>query len=166
MSMDQIEIHVAQPAFNYRPLRKLEVRSEAMTVFSRTPTEDDVNAKLRTLAAQVGGNAVVDVVYSRGISLTSWKALKATGVAVLKETAANDGACAACNAPNDAGARFCTNCGAAIGAVSVGQATDIVSDGTLKMPFFADNKARLIWAGVSMVAALIIAVVMATMGNV
>ena len=84
MNLDQIEIHVGIPDFEYEPLRALEARSEARWAFSAPPTEEDVNVQLRRLAASVAGDAVVGVQYKLGAGMFSWKVLKATGLAVRK----------------------------------------------------------------------------------
>jgi hypothetical protein len=45
----------------------------AATLFSKTPTIEDANFKLKEIALSKGANAVINVEYERGISATSWK---------------------------------------------------------------------------------------------
>src|SRR3954468_18966913 len=84
MRVDQIEIHTGAVDFEYEPIRQLEVKCEAMTNFSKAPTIQDANLRLQQLASQVGANAVIRVTYDSGISLTAWRSMKATGLAVRK----------------------------------------------------------------------------------
>lgn len=72
MRVDQIEIHAGPVDFQYEPVRQLEVKCEARTNFSKSPTIADANAKLQELAAGIGANAVIDVRYDSGMSMTSW----------------------------------------------------------------------------------------------
>jgi len=65
---------------------KISAKVEAATLFSKTPTLEDINFKLQEKASQLGANAVINVEYDRGMSLTSYKVLRATGVAVVLES--------------------------------------------------------------------------------
>jgi hypothetical protein len=84
MRVQDIEIHVGEPDFPFTPIRQLEAKCEATTMFSGAPTMDEVNAKLREMAAGLGANAVVRVEYKSGVSMTSWRSMKGTGLAVNK----------------------------------------------------------------------------------
>lgn len=84
MRIDTIELHVGEPDFPYSPVRELEAKSESRTAFSASPTQDAVNSQLRTLAAQVGADAVIRIQYKQGISRSSWNSLKGTGLAVRR----------------------------------------------------------------------------------
>lgn len=84
MRIDTVELHVGEPDFPYQTIRQLEAKSEARTAFSASPTQDAVNAQLRTLAAQVGADAVIRIEYKQGISRSSWNSLKGTGLAVRR----------------------------------------------------------------------------------
>ena len=72
MQIERIEIHTGSVDFDYTPICALEAKCEPTTAFSRAPSMEDVNAKLRPLAASVGANAVINVGYKSGVSMTSW----------------------------------------------------------------------------------------------
>jgi hypothetical protein len=84
MRVQDIEIHVGEPDFPFTPVRLLEAKCEAATALSGAPTIDEVNAKLREMAAGLGANAVVRVEYKSGVSMTSWRSMRGTGLAVMK----------------------------------------------------------------------------------
>lgn len=50
------------------------------------PTESEINGKLRGMAAKVGANAVINVAYKSGASMTSWKSMTGSGLAVVRES--------------------------------------------------------------------------------
>lgn len=112
MKIDEIEIHTGSVAFNYQPIRKLEVRCEAVTHFSKAPTIEDVNHKFRELAAGIGANAVIDVRYKSGISWTSWRSVQGYGLAVHKLP--DDIPCAVCGETIKRLAKKCRFCGSEI----------------------------------------------------
>jgi hypothetical protein len=82
----EIEIHAGDVDRPYRAIEEVSVKVEAATLFSKTPTLEDVNLKLQERAVKLGANAVIKVEYSRGLSLTSYKALRAKGTAVVLES--------------------------------------------------------------------------------
>jgi len=95
MKIEDIEIHTDKPEHSFRTLGPIKAQVGAATVFSRAPTMDEVNQKLRERAVEMGANAIIEVKYDRGVSMTSWKAITATGTAVILEknqppTLAND----------------------------------------------------------------------------
>ena len=57
------------------------------SALNKARTVEDVNSKLREVALELGANAIIKATYVRGPSATSWKALTATGVAVIAATA-------------------------------------------------------------------------------
>lgn len=83
--VDALEIFAGEPEGSYTTLGPVRARVTAATLFSKTPTVEDVNLKLREQAVRIGANAVINVSYSRGVSATSWKALTADGTAVLAD---------------------------------------------------------------------------------
>lgn len=87
MKIEDIEIHAGGITQPHRVLGAIKARVGAATLFSKTPTIEDVNFKLLEEAMKKGANAVINVKYDRGISATSWKALTATGMAIFAESA-------------------------------------------------------------------------------
>jgi len=83
VQVEDIEVWTGEPGREYRVLGPLKARVTAATIFSRTPTVEEVNLKLREQATRLGANAVINVTYSRGPSATSWKALTAEGTGVV-----------------------------------------------------------------------------------
>jgi hypothetical protein len=112
VKIQDIEIHVGSVDFEYTPIRRLEVVCEATTAFQSAPTIDEANAKLRELAISVGANAVLDVTYDTGISFTSWRSMKAKGLAVSRLSV--DVACAVCAETIKRAATKCRFCGAEV----------------------------------------------------
>jgi hypothetical protein len=114
VKVEDIEIHSGDLDRPYTTVGQIQARVTSATAFSQTRTADDVNGKLREEAMRRGANAVINVQYRRGASLTSWKALTATGTAVLatdmyrecphcKEQMRRDAStCPHCRTPSDA----------------------------------------------------------------
>ena len=94
MKIEDIELHVGKVDFPYTAIRELKAKCEASHAFMPAPTETEINAKLRSMAAKVGANAVLNVRYDSGVSLTSWKSMTGTGLAVVRES--DDVACSHC----------------------------------------------------------------------
>jgi phage FluMu protein Com len=86
VKVTELEIHAGDVDQPYRAIEEISVKVEAATLFSKTPTLEDVNLKLQERAVKLGANAVIKVEYSRGLSLTSYKALRAKGIAVVLES--------------------------------------------------------------------------------
>jgi hypothetical protein len=87
VKIDDIEIHTGDIDRPYKVIGQVTARVSAATLFSKTPTIEDVNFKLKEEAIKKGANAVIKVQYDRGISMTSWKALTAKGTAITIESA-------------------------------------------------------------------------------
>ena len=109
MRVDQIEIHAGGTDFDYESVRQLEAKCEAKTAFSKAPTIEDVNLKLQEMAAGIGADAVVNVTYDSGVSMTSWRSMKAKGLAVRKVS--NEIACPVCAEQIKRAATKCRFCG-------------------------------------------------------
>jgi tRNA(Ile2) C34 agmatinyltransferase TiaS len=75
-------------------------------------TIEDVNLKLQEQASRMGANAVIQVQYDRGMSLTSYKVLKAKGLAVVLES--DDVKCPQCAESVKRQALKCKHCGSAL----------------------------------------------------
>jgi hypothetical protein len=116
MRVDQIEIHAGAVDFEFTPVRRLEAKCEAKTAFSKTPTMADVNLKLQEMASQIGANAVVEVHYDSGMSMTSWRSMKATGLAVKR--VADEIPCPVCAEMIKRAAAKCRFCGASLGTAT------------------------------------------------
>jgi hypothetical protein len=110
MRIEDIEIHAGKPPFEYEPIRRLEAKCEASTAFAPAPTVEEMNGRLRTMAAKVGANAIIDVNYDSGVSMTSWKSMKGTGLAVRKIS--DERACPMCAETIKRAAIKCRHCGA------------------------------------------------------
>lgn len=134
MRIEDIEIHVGKPDFEYKPIRRLEAKCEATMAFSPAPTVDEMNGKLRSMAAKVGANAIIDVTYDSGVSMTSWKSMKGTGLAVLKLS--DEVPCSVCAEPIKRAAKKCRFCGA---EVQQGQLLVERGSGTGSPPNIADG---------------------------
>ena len=112
MRISDIEIHAGGVDRPYQRISELSVKVSAASMFSPAPTIEDVNLKLQEEAAAIYANAVIDVEYDRGMSLTSYKVLKARGVAVILES--SDVACPACAELIKRAARKCKHCGSEV----------------------------------------------------
>ena len=112
MNIESIEIHTGKGDFTYRPIRRLQAKVEAVSNFAAAPTINDGNAKLRELASKVGANAVVDVEYKTGASMTSWRSMTITGLAV--ERLSDERPCPVCAEMIKRAAIKCRYCGAEV----------------------------------------------------
>jgi uncharacterized protein YbjQ (UPF0145 family) len=85
MTVTEIAIHAGDVAQHYRTVGEISAMVEAATLFSKPPTLEDINFKLQEKASQLGADAVIRVEYNQGMSRASYKALRASGVAVVLE---------------------------------------------------------------------------------
>jgi hypothetical protein len=109
VNVNDIEIHAGEPGRPYRVIGSVKARSTAATIFSKAPTLEDVNFKLRERALKRGANAVIKVRYTRGISAVSWKAMTAYGTAVFMES--DERTCPHCAETIKLAAKVCRFCG-------------------------------------------------------
>jgi len=86
MKVDEIEIHAGDIDRSKKVIGPITAKVSATTALSKTPTIEDVNFKLQEEALKKGANAIINVKYKRGASLTSWKVLTAKGTAVIVES--------------------------------------------------------------------------------
>ena len=122
MKIEDIELHVGNVDFPYTAVRELKAKCEASHAFMPAPTETEINAKLRGMAAKVGANAVIDVRYNSGVSITSWKSMTGTGLAVIRES--DDVVCPHCAETIKRAAIKCRFCGEAVQAATSAAATE------------------------------------------
>lgn len=104
-----IEIFSGDLDRSYRIVGPIKARVTAGAAWNKARTLEDVNSKLREEALKMGANAVINATYQRGISATSWKALTATGTAVVAESAERK--CPSCAEMVRRDANVCRFCG-------------------------------------------------------
>jgi hypothetical protein len=114
MKITEIAIHADGITQAYKSLGEITAKVSKGSLLSKSPTIEDVNFKLQEQAAGLGANAVISVKYSRGMSLTSYEVLKATGTAVIAE--ADEMPCPFCAETIKRAAKKCKHCGSDIGA--------------------------------------------------
>jgi hypothetical protein len=112
MKIEDIELHVGDVSFPYKPVRELRAKCEASNALMPAPTETEINAKLRGMAAKVGANAVINIRYNSGVSFTSWKSMTGTGLAVVRESDTVE--CPYCAETIKRAATKCRFCGEAV----------------------------------------------------
>lgn len=112
MKIEDIELHVGEVDFPYKPVRELRAKCEASNALMPAPTETEINAKLRGMATKVGANAVINIQYNSGVSFTSWKSMTGTGLAVIRES--ETVTCPHCAETIKRAATKCRFCGEAV----------------------------------------------------
>jgi uncharacterized protein YbjQ (UPF0145 family) len=118
MQVEDIEIFTdSAVGRQYKAIGAIQARVTAGAAWNKARTVEDVNSKLREEALKVGANAIINAQYQRGISMTSWKALTATGTAVVMESSETQ--CPFCAETIKREARVCRFCGRELAAGSV-----------------------------------------------
>jgi hypothetical protein len=106
-----IEISTGTLDRPYKVLGSVKARVTSGSGWNKARTTEDADSKLREVALRTypTANAIINVTYQRGISATSWKALTATGTAVLAES--DEKVCPHCAETIKAAAKVCRFCG-------------------------------------------------------
>ncbi len=83
--LSEVEIlKTSLPKDSYKSLGIVNAVVKKLTIFHEDPTEEQVNIALAEKARKKGANAVINVTYKKGVGLTTWGYIKATGEAVEK----------------------------------------------------------------------------------
>ncbi len=114
MKINDIAIHSNGIAETYSIVGEIAAKVSKASVFSKSPTIEDVNFKLQEEASKRGANAVIHVTYSRGMSLISYEVLKAVGTAVFVEP--DEVQCRFCAETIKRAATKCKHCGSDLAA--------------------------------------------------
>lgn len=116
MKVTDIAIHSGSIDRQFKRCGEISVKVSKASLFSKSPTIEDANFKLQEEASKLGANAVLHVTYSRGMSLTSYEVLKASGEAVIAES--DEVACPFCAELIKRQAKKCKHCGSDIPSAS------------------------------------------------
>lgn len=116
MQSSDVQIHTGGLDSPYQKIATVEAKASASSIFSPSPTMEEVNAELRQKAAEMFANAVIDVEYTKGMSLTSYKVLRARGTAVLIQIDEID--CPYCAEKIKRAARKCKHCQSEVGQLA------------------------------------------------
>jgi hypothetical protein len=114
MGADQVEIFTGDADRQYQQLGRIQAKVGAATMFSKAPTVEDANSKLREEAMKMGANGVIYTEYKRGITATSYKGRTVTGHAV--KLLDDSKVCPYCAEKVKVQAIRCKHCGAELAA--------------------------------------------------
>lgn len=109
MKITEIAIHAGGIDQAYKPLQEITAKVRKGSLISKSPTIEDVNFKLQEEASRLGANAVINVTYTRGMTLISYEVLKAVGLAVVAES--DEILCPVCAETIKRAAKKCKHCG-------------------------------------------------------
>src|SRR3984893_9789208 len=82
MKVTDSPVHSGRIEQSHKQVAKISAKVSKGSLFSNSPTIEDVNFKLQEEAARIGANAVIDVTYSR-CKLLWYEVLEAQGLAVV-----------------------------------------------------------------------------------
>ncbi|MFH1821601.1 MAG: zinc-ribbon domain-containing protein [Methanobacteriota archaeon] len=122
--LSKITIYTEAPAVPYEVIGPVQAKVQASTAFSKAPTLEDVNYRLKEKALKMGANAVINVEYNRQtMGLTGWKPFTAKGQAVVieerdqaREAPLVLAICPKCYERIPLDSKFCPECGAKLKA--------------------------------------------------
>lgn len=109
MKINEIAIHAGAAPQQCRVLGEIKAKVSKGSLLSKSPTIEDANFKLQEQACKMGANAVVNVSYSRGMTLWSYEVLTAVGTAVVIES--DEMKCPFCAETIKTAAKKCKHCG-------------------------------------------------------
>ena len=115
MKVTDIAVHAGGIDQPYKTLGEITAKVSKASLFSSSRTIEEVNFKLQEQASALGANAVINVSYSRGMSLWSYEVLKAVGTAVIVES--DEMQCPFCAETIKRAAKKCKHCGSDLTAV-------------------------------------------------
>lgn len=113
MKISEIAIYADGIDQKYEVMKEISVKVRKASLLSKSPTIEDVNFKLQEEASKIGANAVINVKYSRGMTLVSYEVLTARGIAVKVES--DEIPCPFCAETIKRAAKKCKHCGSSIG---------------------------------------------------
>jgi hypothetical protein len=116
VKFNEIAIHNGAAPVPFRVLGEITAKVRKGSLLSSSPTIEDVNCKLQEQASKMGANAVVNVWYSRGMTLWSHEVLTAVGKAVVMES--EEMKCPFCTEIITRAAKKCKHCGSELPAAA------------------------------------------------
>jgi hypothetical protein len=100
----------------FRVLGEITAKVRKGSLLSSSPTIEDVNFKLQEQASKMGANAVVNVWYSRAMTLWSHEVLTAVGTAVVMDS--EEMKCPFCAEMTKRAAKQCKHCASELPAAA------------------------------------------------
>lgn len=84
--LSEVEIlESSLPESSYKKLGIVEANIKKLTIFDPDPTQEQANTVMAVKAKNMGADAVINTTYKKGVGLTTWGYIKASGEAVKKQ---------------------------------------------------------------------------------